>query len=55
MPEKILSGTFTLKGELAVNTDAGLKYFGHLRGASGLRIIYEVYLKLEGKADQQQV
>ena len=32
-----------LEGELPVNTDGGLKCFGHPVGASGIRMIYEVY------------
>jgi acetyl-CoA C-acetyltransferase len=53
--EDIDAGTFTLKGELPVNTDGGLKCFGHPLGASGLRMMYEVYLQLQGKAGPRQV
>jgi acetyl-CoA C-acetyltransferase len=53
--EDILAGTFTLKGELPVNTDGGLKCFGHPLGASGLRMMYEMYLQLQGKAGLRQV
>ncbi len=53
--EDIAAGTFTLKGELPVNTDGGLKCFGHPLGASGLRMMYEVYLQLQGKAGPRQV
>ncbi|MDH5364906.1 MAG: acetyl-CoA acetyltransferase [Dehalococcoidia bacterium] len=53
--EDIEAGTFTLKGELPVNTDGGLKCFGHPLGASGLRMLYEVYKQLQGKAGQRQV
>lgn len=51
----IEAGTFTLEGELPVNTDGGLKCFGHPLGASGLRMMYEVYKQLQGKADRRQV
>ena len=44
-----------MKGELPVNTDGGLKCFGHSLGASGLRMLYEVYKQLQGKADPRQV
>ena len=44
------AGTFTLEGDLPVNTDGGLKCFGHPIGASGIRMIYEVYKQLQGKA-----
>jgi len=53
--EDIETGTFTLKGALPVNTDGGLKCFGHPLGASGLRMMYEVYKQLQGKAGPRQV
>jgi acetyl-CoA C-acetyltransferase len=53
--EDIESGTFTLKGELPVNTDGGLKCFGHPLGASGLRMQYEVYKQLQEKGGPRQV
>ena len=49
------SGFFTLAGGLPVNTDGGLKCFGHPVGASGLRMIYEVYKQLQGKAGPRQL
>ncbi len=53
--EDVEAGTFTLAGELPVNTDGGLKCFGHPLGASGLRMMYEVYKQLQGKAGARQV
>ncbi len=53
--DDIEAGTFTLKGELPVNTDGGLKCFGHPLGASGLRMQYEIYKQLQGKAGVRQV
>ncbi len=53
--EDIEAGLFTLGGELPVNTDGGLKCFGHPLGASGLRMMYEVYKQLQGKAGPRQV
>ena len=53
--EDVLAGTFTLKGELPVNTDGGLKCFGHPIGATGLRMQYEVYKQLQGKAGPRQI
>lgn len=53
--EHIASGTFTLAGELPVNTDGGLKSFGHPTGATGVRMIYENTLQLRGQAEQRQV
>jgi acetyl-CoA C-acetyltransferase len=49
------AGSFSLEGDLPVNTDGGLKCFGHPIGASGLRMMYEVYKQLQGKADQRQL
>jgi len=54
-PEDVEAGTFTLEGELPVNTDGGLKCFGHPLSASGLRMIYEVYKQLQGKAGDRQL
>ena len=53
--EYIESGAFELGGELPVNTDGGLKCFGHPLGASGLRMMYEVYKQLQGKAGPRQL
>jgi len=53
--DDIEAGTFTLEGELPVNTDGGLKCFGHPVGASGLRMVYEVYKQLQGKAGPRQI
>jgi acetyl-CoA C-acetyltransferase len=44
--KEVQAGTFDLHGELPVNTDGGLKSFGHPVGASGLRMIYEAWLQL---------
>ena len=48
------AGFFDLEGQLAVNTDGGLKCFGHPIGASGLRMAYEVYHQLQGKCGPRQ-
>src|SRR5436309_604872 len=53
--DHIKSGTFELSGELPVNTDGGLKTFGHPTGATGVRMIYENYKQLQGKAEKRQV
>src|SRR6185369_1729190 len=53
--EHIRSGTFALDGELPINTDGGLKSFGHPTGATGVRMIYENTLQLQGKAEKRQV
>ncbi|MDY6918062.1 MAG: acetyl-CoA acetyltransferase [Chloroflexota bacterium] len=51
----IESGFFDLDGGLPVQPDGGLKCFGHPIGASGLRMIYEMYKQLQGKADKRQI
>ena len=53
--EHIASGVFELTGELPVNTDGGLKTFGHPTGATGVRMIYENVLQLQGRAGARQV
>ncbi|HLF40547.1 MAG TPA: acetyl-CoA acetyltransferase [Acidimicrobiia bacterium] len=51
----VLAGTFDLDGELPVNPDGGLKSFGHPVGASGLRMLFEAWLQLRGKAGDRQI
>ncbi|MFU8795920.1 MAG: acetyl-CoA acetyltransferase [Dehalococcoidia bacterium] len=52
--EDIDSGRFELGGALPVNSDGGLKCFGHPVGASGLRMTYEVYKQLQHKAESPE-
>ena len=53
--QHVHAGTFELDGELPVNTDGGLKSFGHPTGATGVRMIYENALQLQGRAGPRQV
>lgn len=53
--EMVDAGVFELNGELPVNPDGGLKSFGHPVGASGLRMVYEIYKQLQGKAGKRQI
>ena len=53
--DHIASGTFERSGELPVNTDGGLKTFGHPTGATGVRMIYENVLQLRGQAGARQI
>jgi acetyl-CoA C-acetyltransferase len=53
--EHIADGRFELGGDLPVNTDGGLKAFGHPTGATGVRMIYENTLQLQGRAGERQV
>jgi acetyl-CoA C-acetyltransferase len=48
------AGVFDLHGELPVNTDGGLKSFGHPVGASGLRMLFECWLQLRGEAPEER-
>lgn len=53
--DDIENGFFDLDGKLPVQPDGGLKCFGHPIGASGLRMIYEMYKQLQGKAGPRQI
>jgi acetyl-CoA C-acetyltransferase len=48
--EDIDAGRFNLDGPQPIQPDGGLKSFGHPIGASGLRMMYEMYKQLQGKA-----
>ncbi len=50
--DDIESGFFDLDGKLPVQPDGGLKCFGHPVGASGIRMIFEMYNQLQGRADR---
>ena len=51
----VVDGFFDLEGQLPVNPDGGLKSFGHPIGASGLRMMYEMWLQLRGEAGPRQI
>ncbi len=51
----ILDGFYDLDGTVPCQVDGGLKCFGHPIGASGLRMLYEMYLQLHGRADERQI
>ncbi len=51
----VLDGSFDADGSVPCQIDGGLKCFGHPIGASGLRMAYEVYLQLQGKAGERQL
>ena len=50
----VMNGMFDAEGDLPCQIDGGLKCFGHPIGASGLRMIYENYLQLTGRAGARQ-
>ena len=51
----VLEGVFDADGMLPCQIDGGLKCFGHPIGASGLRMVYEHYLQLQGRAGARQL
>lgn len=51
----VLDGVFDADGKIPCQIDGGLKCFGHPIGATGLRMIYEMYLQLSGKAGARQL
>ncbi len=53
--EDINAGFYDLDGQVPCQPDGGLKCFGHPIGASGLRMMYEMYKQLQGKAGPRQI
>jgi len=51
----VLDGFYDADGQLPCQIDGGLKCFGHPIGASGLRMIYEMYLQILGRAGDRQL
>ncbi len=50
-----LDGFYNRDGKIPCQLDGGLKCFGHPIGASGLRMLYEMYLQLMGRAGERQM
>ena len=53
--EDVDAGFFELNGRIPCQSDGGLKSFGHPIGASGIRMVYEVYKQLQGKCGERQI
>jgi acetyl-CoA C-acetyltransferase len=51
----VRDGFFNIDGKIPCQADGGLKCFGHPIGASGLRMMYEVYKQLQGNAGDRQI
>ena len=51
----VLDGFYDADGTIPCQIDGGLKCFGHPIGASGLRMLYEMYLQLLGRAGKRQL
>jgi acetyl-CoA C-acetyltransferase len=47
----IEDGFYDFDGKIPCQSDGGLKCFGHPIGASGIRMVYEIYKQLQGKAE----
>jgi len=51
----IMDGFYDRGGHIPCQIDGGLKCFGHPIGASGLRMLYEMYLQIHGRAGERQL
>ncbi len=51
----ISDGFYDRDGQIPCQVDGGLKCFGHPIGASGLRMLYEMYLQFHGRAGERQI
>ncbi len=51
----VLDGRYDREGKIPCQIDGGLKCFGHPIGATGLRMIYEIYLQLQSRAAERQL
>jgi len=53
-PHDVLDGFYDADGVIPCQIDGGLKCFGHPIGATGLRMAYEMYLQMQGRAGERQ-
>ncbi|MEX2629420.1 MAG: acetyl-CoA acetyltransferase [Tistlia sp.] len=53
--QDILDGRYDHDGAVPCQIDGGLKCFGHPIGASGIRMLYELYLQIQGRAGPRQL
>jgi acetyl-CoA C-acetyltransferase len=51
----VMNGFYDADGQIPCQIDGGLKCFGHPIGASGIRMLYEMYLQLTGRAGARQL
>lgn len=51
----VMDGFYDADGQIPCQIDGGLKCFGHPIGASGIRMLYEMYLQLTGRAGARQL
>jgi acetyl-CoA C-acetyltransferase len=52
--DDILAGFYDLDGQIPCQPDGGLKCFGHPIGASGLRMLFEMYNQLLGRWPEER-
>ena len=53
--QDVMDGFYDRDGTIPCQVDGGLKCFGHPIGASGLRMLYELYLQFHGRAGERQL
>src|ERR1041384_5751044 len=51
----VLDGFYDADGKIPCQIDGGLKCFGHPIRASGLRMLYQMYLQFQGRAGARQL
>ncbi len=51
----VMDGFYDADGQVPCQIDGGLKCFGHPIGASGIRMMYEMYLQILGRAEERQI
>lgn len=51
----VMDGFYDSDGKVPCQIDGGLKCFGHPIGASGIRMLYEMYTQLQGRAGERQL
>jgi len=51
--DDVESGFYDFDGKIPCQPDGGLKCFGHPIAASGIRMVYEIYKQLQGKAEPE--
>jgi acetyl-CoA C-acetyltransferase len=53
--QDVMDGFYDRDGQIPCQVDGGLKCFGHPIGASGLRMLYELYLQFNERAGERQL
>ncbi|MEO8298573.1 MAG: acetyl-CoA acetyltransferase, partial [Burkholderiales bacterium] len=53
--QDVMDGFYDADGPCPVQIDGGLKCFGHPVGATGIRMVYEMYLQLLQRAGERNL